>query len=68
MALGDREAFWEEVLHRVVGPEHEVLQTGAEAHFGGEQIVVAEVVHDLEVLELTANSVVTAHVRPCDAF
>ena len=52
LELGEAEALGEEVVHGVVCPPREILQALAEPYFGSEQVIIAEVVHHLEVLQL----------------
>lgn len=51
LLLGDGEAFWEERIHVFFDPPLQVFEARAQAHFGGEQGIVLEVVHQLEVVQ-----------------
>lgn len=52
------EALWEERVHDdVVRPQAQILETVAEADLCRQQIIVAEVVHHLEVLQLVRDTI-----------
>ena len=51
LLLGEGVAFGEERIHVFFDPPLQVFEAGAQAHFGGEQGVVLEVVDQLEVVQ-----------------